>query len=259
MRFDQFIGIDYSGASHADAGLKGLRVYRATPDSAASEITPPRGRSKYWTRRGVAQWLLTELEENTSLVGIDHGFSAPEEYFSQNCLPRDWYTFLSRFTDYWMTDRPGITVDHIRKKNGGEDREDLVSAKWRRICEQRCGAKSIFHFDVPGSVAKSTHAGLIWLRFLAEKGPSNLHFWPFDGWHIGLKKSVIVEAYPSLYRRKMPSFHQSDMTDDQRDACIIADWLRSAYLQDNLLDYFSPTMNSVDLKHATYEGWILGL
>jgi hypothetical protein len=35
------------------------------------------------------------------------------------------------------------------------------------LTEIRAGAaKSVFHFDVPGSVAKSTHAGLPWLRYL---------------------------------------------------------------------------------------------
>ena len=28
------------------------------------------------------------------------------------------------------------------------------------MTEVRAGAKSVFHFDVPGSVAKSTHAGI---------------------------------------------------------------------------------------------------
>ena len=259
MQFDQFIGIDYSGASHADAGLKGLRVYRATPDSGATEITPAHGRSKYWTRRGIALWLVKELEERISLVGIDHGFSAPEEFFSHNSLTRNWRTFLNRFTDCWMTDKPGVTVEQIRQAHREKGGGDIVSAKWRRRCEQRCGAKSIFHFDVPGSVAKSTHAGLVWLRFFAETGPSNLHFWPFDGWQIDANKSIIVEAYPSLYRHTMSCLNSHGMTEDQRDACIIADWFRNAYLQGSLVNYFSPAMNSCDLQFAAYEGWIFGL
>ena len=34
-------------------------------------------------------------------------------------------------------------------------------ARWRRLTEERAGGtKSVFHFDVRGSVAKSTHAGI---------------------------------------------------------------------------------------------------
>ncbi len=41
---------------------------------------------------------------------------------------------------------------------------------WRRLSEERSGsAKSVFHFNVPGSVAKSTHAGLPWLRFIRQR------------------------------------------------------------------------------------------
>jgi hypothetical protein len=35
-----------------------------------------------------------------------------------------------------------------------------------------------------GSVAKSTHTGIPWLRFIRERLGSRVHFWPFDGWEI---------------------------------------------------------------------------
>ena len=36
----------------------------------------------------------------------------------------------------------------------------MGNARWRRLTEERAGsAKSVFHFDVQGSVAKSTHSG----------------------------------------------------------------------------------------------------
>jgi hypothetical protein len=40
----------------------------------------------------------------------------------------------------------------------------MGNSRWRRLTEERAGsAKSVFHFDVQGSVAKSTHAGIPWL------------------------------------------------------------------------------------------------
>ena len=47
-------------------------------------------------------------------------------------------------------------------------------------------------FDVQGSVAKSTHAGLPWLRHLRRECKRSVHFWPFDG-GIPEGSSVVAE------------------------------------------------------------------
>ena len=56
--FARYIGIDYSGAETPTASLKGLRVYRADGISLPVEMMPPPSQRKYWTRRGVAEWLV---------------------------------------------------------------------------------------------------------------------------------------------------------------------------------------------------------
>jgi hypothetical protein len=82
--FARYIGIDYSGAQTPTASLKGLRVYMAVPSSPPVEVMPPPSSRKYWTRRGVAEWLVERLAENPpALVGIDHGFSFPLRYFEK--------------------------------------------------------------------------------------------------------------------------------------------------------------------------------
>ena len=44
-----------------------------------------------------------------------------------------------------------------------------VQCRWRRLTEERSGsAKSVFHFDVQGSVAKFTPAGIPWLRYIRD-------------------------------------------------------------------------------------------
>ena len=74
--FARYIGIDYSGARTPTASLKGLRVYMADRSSGPVEVPPPPSPRKYWTRRGVAEWLVERLGEDApALVGIDHGFS----------------------------------------------------------------------------------------------------------------------------------------------------------------------------------------
>ena len=80
--FARTIGIDYSGAETPTASLKGLCVYLAEGDAPPVEVPPPPSLKKYWTRHGIAEWLVNKLAEDApTLVGIDHGFSFPLRYF----------------------------------------------------------------------------------------------------------------------------------------------------------------------------------
>jgi hypothetical protein len=100
--FQHYIGIDYSGAQTPKSSLKGLRVYAADRLTAPREVMPPPGPRKYWTRRGIAEWLVKRLSEGSpTLVGIDHGFSFPLQYFEQHGLPHDWSSFLDDFQRHW--------------------------------------------------------------------------------------------------------------------------------------------------------------
>jgi hypothetical protein len=103
------------------------------------------------------------------------------------------------------------------------------------LTEIRAGAKSVFHFDVPGSVAKSTHAGLPWLRYIRRKLGDRVHFWPFDGWEIPDGRSVVVEVYPALGSRNIP---KEGRTPDQHDAYSVAAWLRLADGEGTLAEFF---------------------
>lgn len=62
--FCRYVGIDYSGAETPDASLKGLRVYLAQDDAPATEVLPPPSPRKYWTRKGIAEWLALRLAED---------------------------------------------------------------------------------------------------------------------------------------------------------------------------------------------------
>ncbi len=254
--FGRYIGVDYSGAETPDSSLKGLRVYLAEADSPPREVLPPPSPRKYWTRRGVAEWLLSALSEaQATIVGIDHGFSFPSDYFSQHGLPRDWDIFLKDFCAHWPTDEAGVYVDFVREGLRGNGAARLGNARWRRLTEVRSrGAKSVFHFDVQGSVAKSTHAGIPWLLFLRQHLLSKAHFWPFDGCTPTPGQSVVAEVYPALWSRAFPI---DERDGHQQDAFCTAAWLQRADRRGDLDRAFHPKLSSAEAAIAAFEGWIL--
>jgi len=256
--FSRYIGIDYSGAETPGSSLKGLRVYEADRVHAPVEVLPPPGPRKYWTRRGIAEWLSGRLDEGVaSLVGIDHGFSFPLRYFEVHHIEPDWDVFLKDFQEHWPTDGENTYVDFVRDGFRGNGAARSGKSRWRRIAEERAGAKSVFHFDVPGSVAKSTHAGLPWLLYLRNRfSRDRLHFWPFDGWRVSGEQSVLCEVYPSLWSKGFP---REDRTGDQHDAYSVAVMLRQVDLDGSLPELFCPEMLPGQYHEAQLEGWILGV
>lgn len=255
-RFSRYIGIDYSGAKSPTESLSGLRIFMATGNDKPMEVLPPHGPKRYWTRHGVAHWLLDRLLEDTpTLAGIDHSFSFPHPYFVKHNLPRSWDAFLEDFCRHWPTDKEYTAVDFLRYgplpiaiRTG--------DAHWRRIAEVRCRAKSVFHFDVPGSVAKSTHAGLPWIRFIRRSAGTHVHCWPFDGWNIPEGRSVLTEVYPSICTEHRP---RQPMTPDQRDAYAAARWLQAVDRDGSLASFLSPALTPDERAVACYEGWVLGV
>ena len=255
--FERYVGIDYSGAATPDTGLKGLRVYMGCADVAAREVLPPAGSSKYWTRRGIAHWLAAQLNSDVpTIVGIDHGFSFPLQYFEAHGLAHDWHGFLDDFHQHWPTDLEHTYVDFVREGKVGNSAIRSGNPRWRRHCELKCRGKSVFHFDVQGSVAKSTHSGLPWLRYLHLRLRDKLHFWPFDGWDVPAGRSVIAEAYPAVYKKNYPV---QDRTPDQHDAYAVAQWLQDQDRSDGLQKALHPDLTPDERASARVEGWILGV
>lgn len=262
MKFDRFIGVDYSGAETPTSRIKGLQVYVATPNGEPRPMRPAPP-AKNWTRQEMAHWLLAELQRgDRSLIGIDHGFSFPLSYFERYGLA-SWPAFLDDFCRYWPTDEPNCYVDFIRdgawwrhhRKPVGER---VGSTGEFRLCEQwTSSAKSVFQFDVQGSVAKSTHSGIPWLRFLREQMGNKLFFWPFDGWQPPNGVSVIAEVYPSIFRNRYGG--KNGRTPDERDAYSVARWLEESVRCGILGRYFAPPLTLPERRIAALEGWILGI
>jgi len=255
--FERYIGIDYSGAQTPASSLKGLCVFAADRLTTPQECEPPPSPRKYWTRRGIAEWLIERLSEGTpTLVGIDHGFSFPLQYFEQNGLPHDWPSFLDDFRRHWPTDED-IYVDFVRDGSIGNAAARSGNPRWRRVTELRARtATSAFHFNVQGSVAKSTRAGIPWLLYIRQHAKDRVHFWPFDGWSVPPDCSVVAEVYPALWSKTFPS---AGRTPDQQDAFAIAKWLQRADRDGSLEKFFCPEIEPHERKKTEIEGWILGV
>lgn len=256
-QFQRYVGIDYSGAQAPESSLKGIRVYMGTHSQEPTEVLPPPSPRKYWSRRGLAEWLAQILCEGPPLiVGIDHGFFFPLQYFEAHQIPHNWPTFLEDFHQHWPSDEENISVDFIRKGFCGKAASRMGLSCWRRMTEMRCRAKSVFHFDVQGTVAKSTHAGLPWLLYLRRQLGQRLHFWPFDGWIPPSDRSVIAEVYPALWSKTFPI---ADRTPDQHDAYSVARWIQETNATGKLSTYFHPPLSPMEKSLAPIEGWILGI
>ena len=268
MRFELFVGIDYSGAETPESRLKGLQVYTARPgelpQKQRSRAPSNNGQPCNWTRKEIAEWLIELAQQGVRYIaGIDHGFSFPQSYFDRYKLT-SWPQFLDDFTHHWPTDREHTYVDFCR---------DPVPRPWPdwpgpglrvgttnefRLCEKwTSSAKSVFQFGVQGSVAHSTHAGIPWLRRIRQACGNRVHVWPFDGWQLPASGAVIAEVYPSIFRKRY--CHEGGTSTDEQDAYAVTRWLSETEALGALERYANPPLSASERQEADIEGWILGV
>lgn len=253
----QFIGIDYSGAQTAWTPLRGLQVYCTDQSGQTTRVEPPTSLStRLWTRATIAAWLQSAIASQPgTIVGIDHCLGFPRAYYEAWNVPTAWRAFADDLRQHWPAHLPDVTVDMIRTGRIGAADQRSGSARWRRLCEIQCKAKSVFHFGVPGSVAKSSFAGIPWVMELATTIPL-LHVWPFDGWTPTPGAPVIAECYPTLYRGQYPV---DGRTADEHDAYSISRWLYSMHASGNLPAVLAGPSDPTARSLAEVEGWILGV
>lgn len=273
--FDLFIGIDYSGAKTPTWRLKELQVYAAKPGGAPEPvITPaiatflasgsknPQSVPRYWTRSEIAHWLIGLAKDGIRFfAGIDHGFSFPESYFKRYGL-KTWSQFLDDFARYWPTDEDHVYVDFVRDgmlaRRGGPPPDARVGRTNEfRLCERwTSSAKSVFQLDGQGTVGKSTHAGIPWVKRIRDAAGDHVHFWPFDGWQPPAGRAVIAEVYPSIFRNR---YTRGSRSADEHDAYAVARWLSESAARGVFDGYFNPPLTMAERRIAEREGWILGI
>ena len=246
-RFHKFIGVDYSGAGSPDKPQPGLAVALASGSASPRVIVGPH-RGGRWSRLRLHQWLTAFLNDHPgTIAGLDLALGMPWGWMRNRGL-RSWSAVLRWALADLRTDRRTVR----------EARAHLqfppAAGGWR-LCDRRApGAKSLFHFDVPGSVASSTLAGLPWIARL-RKQRLGIHFWPFDGWEPPPGRNVVAEVFPSLWRC-VPS--PPGLGVHERDAWLISRWLQHTCTTGRIGAFFHPDLSPAQRAIARREGWILG-
>ena len=167
---EQYIGIDYSGAQTPSSSLSGLPFtspnastlhgkfrHHRVPASIGRAEESPNG----WSRGSPKNYRRSSASTTV--------FHSRFQYFEKHGLLLDWSSFLDDFQQHWPTDED-IYVDFVRDGSSGNGAARSGNSRWRRVTELRARtAKSVFQFDVQGAVAKSTHAGIPWLRYIRQR------------------------------------------------------------------------------------------
>ena len=202
-QFNRYIGIDYSGAETADSSCKGIRVFMAEGSGEPIQVQPPPSPRRYWTRRGLAEWLCEEAwrRDIPTIVGIDHAFSFPLAYFEKYRLSSDWQDFLVDFHHHWPTDARNTYVSFIREDSFGERPKANRGAKLAPGDRTMDGHREIrlrlrrsgrgCHIDARRSSVAPLYAEKVQValytsgRLMAGKFPRANRLWPRSTRHCG--------------------------------------------------------------------------
>jgi hypothetical protein len=255
--FDVYVGIDYSGAGRPEQRLPGIQVYVAHGAEAPEKVADPDSSVSRWHRRGMAEWLVRFLQSKERvIVGIDHAFSLPFGVWEKLGFKgiATWDEFLRAFRKRWPTHE--TAVEQALSRSPIPTIETDIE-RFRLTDRWTSSAKSVFQFDVQGSVAKSSFAGLPWLLHIRENTTKHrVHFWPFDGFEVATCRLVIAEVYPAILRRR---FAKEGRSADEQDAYAVCAWLKERDRSDLLESYFRPPLTTEEQNQVMLEGWILGI
>ena len=170
-------------------------------------------------------------------------------------LKLDWPTFLDDFQRHWPTDED-IYVDFVRDGTVGNGAARMGNPRWRRLTEERAGsAKSVYHFDVQGSVAKSTHAGIPGCASFASGAASR----PISGRSTAGTFQPGAQPWWRSIRRYGAVNSREERNGDRHDAYSAAAWMRRADLDGSLAAFLNPSLATPEHAVAQVEGWILGV
>lgn len=281
--FIQFAVVDWSGAK--GSRHKGIAVALCGKDSQAPEIVHPPNR--YWSRREVADWVLTQSEAAPTLFGFDFSFAPPiierRAYLPGEDAPataRAFWAYVDHLCDDEDLGAASFLEQHHRR-HFYFGKADGIKADYMHLrrCEAHFnaggGGKPSTVYDAIGAaqVAKASFAGM---RLLHQLG-RHLPIWPFD--RLPGQGSAVVEIYTSIAARAAgrpkgrtkirdastldhalaaidcaPHRPLPAYDDHATDAILTAAWLRRHACEPR---YWSPAALTEEI--ARTEGWTFGV
>jgi CopG antitoxin of type II toxin-antitoxin system len=280
--FDGYIAIDWSGA---DGRYVGISIAACVPGNGAPRLIAPEGAR--WTRTAVAAWLDGELKSGRRLlIGCDFAFGLPFEehgYFA-GAAPgvADIFGLWDAVDDASVGAgdfgcAPVLADPRFAPLYWQRGRQPAAWTLRRRRAELACAAATGTHpecvFKLIGAkqVGKASLTGIRVLRHVRLANRSRLAVWPFEP--VGTK-SVLVEIYPTLFRKQAAGsvvklrtrdalnaalrklgargVAQHGLSDHDTDALISAAGLRRATAERS--DWLAPAD-----PHVRREGWIFGV
>lgn len=282
--FDSYIAIDWSGA---DGRYVGISVAACGPGAGAPRLVAPQGGR--WTRAAVAAWLDGELRSGRRLlIGCDFAFGLPfepEHGYLAGAVPgvSDIFGLWDAIDDASAGAddfgcAPVLADPRFAPLYWQRGRQPTAWVLRQRRAELGCAAATGTHpecvFKLIGAkqVGKASLTGIRVLRHVRFGNRSRVAVWPFEP--VGAK-SVLVEIYPTLFRKqaaggvaKLRTRRELNaalrrlgargvaartLSDHDTDALISAAGLRQAMAERR--DWLVPPAD----PHIRREGWIFGV
>jgi hypothetical protein len=286
-KFDAFIAIDWSGAV---GYYRGIAVAICHAGRAAPELVEPH--SGRWTRLAIADWLEHQIDAGKRLlIGLDFAFGFPFEekggYLGGQAREvKDIFGLWSLIetksrneTDFGCRNFVSDPAHRELFWIAGPQPEQWIERK--RYTEFQCAESTqtrpdtVYKLLGSKQVGKASITGIRVLHRLRSRHGNRVAIWPFEA----MRRSVIVEIYPTLFRRmatrslaKLRSQAElnaaliklgsrpiqtgvrHDLSDHETDALISAVGLRR--IAGNPRMWASPGLTSQQVRR---EGWIFGV
>lgn len=232
MKFERFVGIDWSGAEKPKKGIQVAEVIVGEP---TPKLTEPGNYHFNWRRQDVFDYVMALAKDSMpTIIGLDFSFSLPyidrDAYFPEAENPPKtalglWSlveTQCEGIDDFYGGNfiKPGgkYSKYFMWQTGRGSSYAERYRASERQARYMGYNPTSTFKCVGPGQVGTGAMAGMRWLLSLKNILGDSIQIWPFDANETANLR--IVEIYPRIFLRQFDAENLIWNSDDERDALI---------------------------------------
>ncbi len=273
VRFDRYLGIDWSGAEQI---VNAIQVAECCSSGNAELVLPLEvSFRKKWSRTAVFEYVSKLLETGEQvLVGLDFAFSFPYcdmgAYFPSSAdSPRN-VSALWEVVEDLCRDDPDYYGGAFFKDGDKpfasyflyeEKHKELCDVRRLRVTERKAKEmsfppQSVFKCKGIGQAGTGSLAGMRWLCDLKKKCGKAVAIWPFEDIAKPQVKVVITEIYPRIFKMpdRVSKYSKLSKNEHELDALVVADGLSVMASRENMWKF-----EDHNEKSAKLEGWIFGI